>query len=104
MGRGAGAPGRRRAVLTALLAVSALVGAAGRAAGTMQLAPCTRDPADPSRCGRVTVPLDRGGALPGTIALRVRVLEPSAPPAGGAPSPAPVIGLAGGPGQAAAGM
>jgi pimeloyl-ACP methyl ester carboxylesterase len=44
----------------------------------------------------VTVPLDRSGAVPGTIALKVERLQ-----AGAAPSNEAVVGLAGGPGQAA---
>jgi pimeloyl-ACP methyl ester carboxylesterase len=49
-----------------------------------------------ARCVRVTVPLDRSGVLPGTIGLRVRI----DPPVAGEPTET-VIGLAGGPGQAA---
>lgn len=51
------------------------------------------------RCLRVSVPLDRSGVFPGTIGLRVRVAEPSRGPATGT-----VLALAGGPGQAAAGL
>ena len=46
------------------------------------------------RCFSLTVPLDRGGALPGTIRLRaarIRSRRPSRPP---------IVGLTGGPGQA----
>jgi pimeloyl-ACP methyl ester carboxylesterase len=44
----------------------------------------------------VTVPLDRGGAVPGTLALKVERLQ-----TGAVPSNEAVIALAGGPGQAA---
>ena len=50
-----------------------------------------------ARCLRVDVPLDRGGVLPGTVGLSVRLL----PPVSGAASET-VLALAGGPGQAAA--
>ncbi|MGB2710384.1 MAG: alpha/beta fold hydrolase, partial [Conexibacter sp.] len=50
-----------------------------------------------SLCGRVVVPLDRSGALPGTIGLRVRVLPALTPEPSGT-----VLALAGGPGQASA--
>jgi pimeloyl-ACP methyl ester carboxylesterase len=47
-------------------------------------------------CTTVTVPLDRAGAAPGTIALSVERQQ-----AGITPSTSAVVGLAGGPGQAA---
>jgi pimeloyl-ACP methyl ester carboxylesterase len=47
-------------------------------------------------CTTVSVPVDRGGAVPGTIGLKVERMQ-----AGGAPSTEAVIALAGGPGQAA---
>lgn len=56
-----------------------------------------RDARDRTRCGTVTVPLDRSGAVPGTVRLRVRVVPPRSGSANGT-----VIALAGGPGQAAA--
>jgi pimeloyl-ACP methyl ester carboxylesterase len=46
-------------------------------------------------CGSVAVPLDRSGALPGSIRLKVRRLAPPGPASGA------VFALAGGPGQAA---
>lgn len=49
-----------------------------------------------ARCGRLTVPLDRVGAVPGTVRLHVAVLPPRRGPARGT-----VVGLTGGPGQAA---
>lgn len=51
------------------------------------------------RCLRVAVPLDRSGALPGTIQLRVRVQ----PALAGTPSET-IVALAGGPGQAGAAL
>ncbi|HET6448279.1 MAG TPA: alpha/beta fold hydrolase [Conexibacter sp.] len=66
-------------------------------ASAAPLADCSNTPQDRTLCGHVTVPLDRGGALPGTIALRVKALVP---PHGGATS-GTVLALAGGPGQAA---
>jgi pimeloyl-ACP methyl ester carboxylesterase len=47
------------------------------------------------------VPLDRGGATPGTISLIVERLPETSQAAGGAPSSSAVLALAGGPGQAA---
>ncbi len=70
------------------------------AAGTARAAPfarCTTSAGDRALCGRVSVPLDRSGALPGTVSLRVRAL----PPRRGRPTTGTVLALAGGPGQAA---
>lgn len=61
------------------------------------LSRCTPRPQNRSSCGHVTVPLDRSGAVPGTIALRVKALPPAAGGTGGTP----VLAIAGGPGQAA---
>lgn len=83
-----------RLVVIAALAGS-LAGLAPAPAGAA-LGPCK--PTSATRlCGRVTVPLDRSGVVPGTIGLRVRALAPVA----GAPTGV-VLALAGGPGQAAA--
>ncbi|HKG40369.1 MAG TPA: alpha/beta fold hydrolase [Conexibacter sp.] len=49
-----------------------------------------------ARCGRLTVPLDRAGAVAGTVRLHVAVLPPKRSPVRGT-----IIALAGGPGQAA---
>ncbi len=57
-------------------------------------APCPTAPT--FECTTVTVPLDRGGAVSGTIALDVERLQ-----AGPAQSASAVVALAGGPGQAA---
>ncbi len=56
--------------------------------------PCSNSPG--FSCATLKVPLDRSGAVPGTVSLSVvRLL------AGATPSRAAVVGLAGGPGQAA---
>jgi pimeloyl-ACP methyl ester carboxylesterase len=60
----------------------------------LSFSPCTDNQG--FGCTTVTVPLDRSGALPGTIPLKVERMQ-----AGGAPSTEAVIALAGGPGQAA---
>ncbi|MFA9272174.1 MAG: alpha/beta fold hydrolase [Baekduiaceae bacterium] len=64
-----------------------LVGAPAAAAAT---APCPRD----SRCLTVRVPLDRSGAVPGTVALRHAVVQ------GRDADAPPLVLLTGGPGQA----
>lgn len=83
----------------AVLAVAGLSSAAGAnaAAAANSLTRCTPAPQDRALCGRVTVPLDRGGALPGTIGLRVKAL----PPRDGVLPNGTVLAIAGGPGQAA---
>jgi pimeloyl-ACP methyl ester carboxylesterase len=86
---------RRLAVLAAAVFIAAT--AAGASASADLLSRCTSAPRDLAQCGQVVVPLDRGGALPGTIGLRVKALPPTG---GGAPS-GTVLALAGGPGQAA---
>jgi pimeloyl-ACP methyl ester carboxylesterase len=50
-------------------------------------------------CATLSVPLDRSGAVSGTVALSVERLDQS--PTHPTPSPAAVVALAGGPGQAA---
>jgi pimeloyl-ACP methyl ester carboxylesterase len=64
------------------------------AASTLAFAPCSIDPT--FSCATLNVPLDRGAVPPGTLGLGIERLQ-----AGAAPSRAAVIGLAGGPGQAA---
>jgi pimeloyl-ACP methyl ester carboxylesterase len=66
-------------------------------AAALSTPPCPSEGAPSARCVRVAVPLDRSGAVPGTIALRVKAL----PPATGGTAGAPVLAIAGGPGQAA---
>ena len=84
---------RARSTLAALAAVVAtLRPRPGRARGH-RYAPC--DPAG-FQCGQLPVPLDRTGAVPGTLTLNVkRVVAASNPTA------TAVVALAGGPGQAA---
>jgi pimeloyl-ACP methyl ester carboxylesterase len=64
------------------------------APSTLNFTPCADNQG--FGCTTVTVPVDRSGAVPGTIALKVERMQ-----AGGAPSTEAVIALAGGPGQAA---
>jgi pimeloyl-ACP methyl ester carboxylesterase len=80
-----------------LVALSVAGVAAATAAAAAPGRPCWQRGAGHIRCLRVTVPLDRGGVLPGTIGLRVRVQ----PAVAGTPSET-ILALAGGPGQAAA--
>ncbi|HEX4805190.1 MAG TPA: alpha/beta hydrolase [Conexibacter sp.] len=85
----------RRLILPALLAT--LFALAAGSAPAAALGRCTTVPSDRTLCGRVTVPLDVAGAVPGTVSLRVKAL----PPSGGGAAQATVLALAGGPGQAA---
>lgn len=79
----------------ALLLAAAATGSAA-AGPALPGRPCSRFAVDRSRCLRVVVPLDRSGALPGTISLLVRIEPPPEGPPAGA-----ILALAGGPGQAA---
>jgi pimeloyl-ACP methyl ester carboxylesterase len=88
---------RARLLILAVVCASAVTYAAAPASAADTLARCTSAPRDRALCGRVSVPLDRGGAIPGTIALRVKAL----PPAGGGVASGTLLALAGGPGQAA---
>lgn len=88
----------KRTLLTGLLAAALLVGVLAVAcvplAGALVYAPCPTGPA--FSCTSVPVPLERSGAVPGTISLSVeRKL------AGATQSQSAVVALAGGPGQAA---
>jgi pimeloyl-ACP methyl ester carboxylesterase len=83
-----------------------VAGVLATAAGAVALVPadaapltrCTTASGEDALCGRVAVPLDRTGLLPGAIRLRVRAL----PPRGATAAPdGTVLALAGGPGQAA---
>ncbi|MDP9346805.1 MAG: hypothetical protein M3P44_14045, partial [Actinomycetota bacterium] len=77
------------AALTTLLACAA----APAAHAAIAYAPC--DPAG-YQCGTLSVPLDRTGAVPGTVTLSAkRVVSANNP------TQSAVVGLAGGPGQAA---
>jgi pimeloyl-ACP methyl ester carboxylesterase len=78
------------ATLTALAPASAVAVAA---ADTLAFVPCAERG---FACSTVTVPLDRSGAVAGTVGLKLERLQ-----AGAAPSASAVVALAGGPGQAA---
>jgi pimeloyl-ACP methyl ester carboxylesterase len=84
---------RRRAAITFVLTAAAcgLVAADAAAAGPFK--PCAR--ASPLLCARITVPLDRSGAVPGTIALHAERLRARGRRDGA------LFALAGGPGEAA---
>jgi pimeloyl-ACP methyl ester carboxylesterase len=82
------------------------LGASLVAGGLLALAPaavasplkrCDLEHPTRSLCGHVTVPLDRTGAVPGVVRLRVRML-----PAHTGEASETIVALAGGPGQAAA--
>jgi len=88
---------RRRILILALaaplIAGTFAAGAPARAAA-LAFSPCLNSPG--FSCTSLNVPLDRGGALPGTVALSVERMQ-----AGPVPSHDAVVALAGGPGQAA---
>jgi len=84
--------GRRLLVVLAALAFFA---GAGEARAAISLSPCPDKTG--VQCGTVTVPLDRSGAVPGTIGLHVEVLPASGTARG------VMFLIAGGPGQGSAG-
>jgi pimeloyl-ACP methyl ester carboxylesterase len=80
------------------LVVGLVIGALCAADATaLSTRACPSEGVRSARCLRVEVPLDRSGALPGTVNLHVRLLPPVSGEAGET-----VVALAGGPGQAAA--
>jgi pimeloyl-ACP methyl ester carboxylesterase len=83
---------RRRAVVAVALGLLALAPAA---AGS-ELKRCDDDHRDRTRCAQVVVPLDRSGAVPGVVRLRVRLL----PADDDVALTETVLVLAGGPGEA----
>lgn len=87
---------RRISTLTLAAPLASLAFALGHpaAAGALAFASCPRGGG--FSCATLSVPLDRGGAVAGTVALEVERLQ-----AGAAPSETAVVALAGGPGQAA---
>lgn len=90
---------RLRGVAASLLLLGlspALATAAPAPVAHLKLRACTQKRDDATRCGRVSVPLDRSGALRGRVSLKVRVVSASRRPK------ETVLALAGGPGQAAA--
>jgi pimeloyl-ACP methyl ester carboxylesterase len=74
-----------------LLSVSPAVSAGS---SSLSFTPCSDN--EGFGCTTVSVPIDRSGAVPGALALKVERLQ-----AGAAPSNEAVVALAGGPGQAA---
>jgi pimeloyl-ACP methyl ester carboxylesterase len=80
-------------LVAASLATATLAAAPGAQAAPVPFAPCVASPG--FECATLPVPLDRSGRVPGTLSLSVE-RKPSAGVAHSA-----VVGLAGGPGQAA---
>jgi pimeloyl-ACP methyl ester carboxylesterase len=88
---------RRRArqlALASLPLALTLAGAWTQVAGAVEFTPCPEHFG--FSCATVVVPLDRSGAVPGTISLKVQRKQ-----AGVNPSRSALIALSGGPGQAA---
>jgi pimeloyl-ACP methyl ester carboxylesterase len=84
-----------KTMLAVLLALGALAAAgAASASAALTYSPCPENAS--FSCAAISVPLDRSGKAPGTIALTI---ERKA--AGATQTPSAVIALAGGPGQAA---
>jgi pimeloyl-ACP methyl ester carboxylesterase len=78
----------------ALLVAAGLLIVAPAAGAAVAYSPCSQGSA--LQCGSLDVPLDRGGAIPGSVRLvAVRKVAPSNP------TRTAVLGLAGGPGQSA---
>jgi pimeloyl-ACP methyl ester carboxylesterase len=84
---------RARSTLAALAAVLVVLTLAPGAHAAIPYAPC--EPAG-FQCGQLAVPLDRTGAVPGTVTLSAKRVVASSNPTASA-----VVALAGGPGQAA---
>ena len=84
---------RRGVVVALLLAATALLGAPAAAGAQLGATACGESG---FLCGELSVPLDRGGTVPGTVALKLSRL-----PVAAAPTDEAVVALAGGPGQAA---
>jgi len=84
---------RARSTLAALAAAAVLLALVPAASAAIAYAPC--QPIG-FQCGQLAVPLDRVGAVPGTLTLSIKRVVATANPTGTA-----VVALAGGPGQAA---
>jgi pimeloyl-ACP methyl ester carboxylesterase len=84
---------RARSTLAALSAVAAVLGLAPAARAAIAYTPC--QPVG-YQCGQLAVPIDRAGAVPGTLTLAIKRAVATANP-----NAAAVVALAGGPGQAA---
>jgi pimeloyl-ACP methyl ester carboxylesterase len=86
-------------LLAALLPALSLAGWPASSLASPDFGPCPSGADAAFVCATVTVPLDRGGQVPGTVPLKVeRKL------AGLSPSRNAVVALAGGPGQSALGL
>jgi pimeloyl-ACP methyl ester carboxylesterase len=85
---------RARRLLLPVLSCAALLAPSAAHADTIAYSPCPSHAG--FECGTLTVPLDRSGALPGTVTLAVERVVASANPEHKA-----LLTLAGGPGQAA---
>ena len=88
----------RRILTLALSAplLSITVVAQATPAQALTFAPCSTSTSAGLSCATLTVPLSRTGGAPGTVGLNIERLQ-----AGAVPTHTAVIGLAGGPGQAA---
>jgi pimeloyl-ACP methyl ester carboxylesterase len=84
----------RRTFGFALLGALVLCAASVQAAGAVTFSPCAQDTS--FACASLSVPLDRAGLAPGSISLSLERLQ-----SGVTQSRSAVLGLAGGPGQAA---
>ena len=84
---------RVRSSLVLLVAVAGALALAPAASAQVAYAPC--QPAG-YQCGQLAVPIDRTAAVAGTVTLNIKRAVASANPTASV-----VIGLAGGPGQAA---
>jgi pimeloyl-ACP methyl ester carboxylesterase len=84
---------RARSTLAALAAALSTLAIAPAVRAAIAYAPCR--PAG-FQCGQLTVPIDRSGAVPGTLTLGIQRVMASSNPTRTA-----VVGIAGGPGQAA---
>jgi pimeloyl-ACP methyl ester carboxylesterase len=84
---------RARSTLAVLVTAAAIAALAPAAHAAIAYTPC--QPAG-FQCGQLPVPLDRTGAVPGTLTLSIKRAQASSNPTAGA-----IFALAGGPGQAA---
>jgi pimeloyl-ACP methyl ester carboxylesterase len=82
--------------LSAPLLSVAIAATQSTPAQALTFAPCSTSAAAGFTCATLTVPLARNGSTPGTVSLSIERLQ-----AGAVPTHTAVIGLAGGPGQAA---
>jgi pimeloyl-ACP methyl ester carboxylesterase len=84
---------RARSTLAVLVAAAAVAAFAPAAHAAIAYTPC-----EPTgfQCGQLPVPLDRTGAVPGSLTLSIKRVQASSNPTAGA-----IFALAGGPGQAA---